>query len=854
MDNSGSDNIDKPPIGFAGWAEGSENQIYSDIPESNRVSEPSKAITRSQSAGYKGSSHSFSNGSTAKSATGTVASSQSILPPSSATSGSSPFSLLTPSSLNMSPFNSEIDLNSTLIEYPTVAGARFVENSNKSVQDKEKINFSNISVEVINDPINSASTSANNINIANANNSNTPNVNNTTITFTGSINTGTINKTRKPSIPNTPSCKFCNQAVVDRTKAIKCSSCLGFVHFLCAESGKMNEDFLRILQKKGNVLYACIKCSPTASKPNRIRIINKEGVEESEELKKAIGQIEFNEKYMKKQAEELDMVLQMNTQLQSQLSNQLTQGASGSLTNSETIKEQLEDAARRNIKFAAENTNLIETNNSLITEISRLSRAKDLEISQLKTELDEFKHLFDKFMNTRHAHEPLNKRPRPIDEEDQPPSRGFINAKRQSRTEMDLELTDVEEPLNEEMLVDNSIIENSSNLDSVRTVINNDQSNILEGPRSNQTDPTILENILKKYMIPVHKEFASIQEQITRINTTLYNDAKNATNDRITPRGDPNRTRATDKNTATTIRDKVFPPLTKETFRDKLLKGERNKATGGTTIHERAQPFKEKTFAEMISKSKIKPNFIRTIRINNENEQERHNIATHLLNSYICQDVSIAAVNKKSKDFIVIKCTTDEDANKLEATINNRYGTAVTVSNIKKSDPKFKIIGVHTDNIQPADFILNLKEQNSWLRNVELTYVQSYTIPTKNGSYQNAIISCDIPTLKRVIEKGTVIVGMDAKNVYEHIDILQCFNCQRYGHVAGTCRSQPSCRNCGGDHMSKLCGEDEKLCCVNCKRDLKNGHRANLSHRATDERCPTRGRRIEALKIYASKN
>lgn len=256
----------------------------------------------------------------------------------------------------------------------------------------------------------------------------------------------------------------------------------------------------------------------------------------------------------------------------------------------------------------------------------------------------------------------------------------------------------------------------------------------------------------------------------------------------------------------------------------------------------------------MIAKSKIKPNFIRTVRVNHENAQEREKISTHLLNSYICQDVSIASVSKKSKDFIVIKCTTDDDAAKLEATISGRYGNAVTVSNIRKTDPKFKIIGVHMGNLQPADFLLNLKEQNEWLSNVELSFSQSYAVPTKNGSYSNVVVACDIPTLKRVIEKGSVIVGMDSKNVYEHIDILQCFNCQRFGHVAGTCRSQPSCRNCGQDHMSKLCGVTENISCVNCKREQKNGHRFNTGHRSTDERCPVRGLRIEAPKSYASKN
>lgn len=265
-------------------------------------------------------------------------------------------------------------------------------------------------------------------------------------------------------------------------------------------------------------------------------------------------------------------------------------------------------------------------------------------------------------------------------------------------------------------------------------------------------------------------------------------------------------------------------------------------------------PFIKKTFAEMVSRSKIKPNFIRTIRINHEDPSERDKICTHLLNSYICQDVNIASVNRKSRDFIIIKCTTEQDAVKLENTISSQYGNKVTISNIREVDPKFKIIGVHMGDIQPSQFLLNLQEQNDWLKNSQLIFVDTFNVPFKNGSYSNVIISCDIPTLNRVIEKGSVIVGLDSKPVYEHIDILQCFNCQRFGHVAGTCRSQPCCRNCGEDHMSKLCGEGATLGCVNCKREIKNGYKFNASHRSTDERCPIRAIRIEALKTFASKN
>lgn len=264
--------------------------------------------------------------------------------------------------------------------------------------------------------------------------------------------------------------------------------------------------------------------------------------------------------------------------------------------------------------------------------------------------------------------------------------------------------------------------------------------------------------------------------------------------------------------------------------------------------------FSNKTFAEMVANSKIKPNFIRNIRVVSDNETERGQISNDLLNSYVCQDVGISAINSRSKDFIVVKCKSENEAKKLKNTLRTQYGEKISISNVRDTDPKFKIIGVSLNDQSPSQFILNLKEQNDFLKSAELTYAEHYSVPHKNGSYTNIVLSCNVQTLRRVLEKGSVICGLDNKIVHEQIDIIQCFNCQRFGHVAGTCKMQPCCKFCGQDHSSKLCGESDSFKCANCIRENKKGLRLNVGHKATDERCYMRAARISGLKKFASKN
>lgn len=147
---------------------------------------------------------------------------------------------------------------------------------------------------------------------------------------------GSITKTLKSKVEK---CLFC-QAIVDRSKCIKCSLCLKGIHFQCAESGVLDDNVMKVMQKKGVLHYVCVRCSPTAAR--RIRVVNDEGVEVSEDMKKAISQINFNEDYMRKQNTEIDRLVQKNTQLLMELAKGESQNEGIEITPlAESLKFQL---------------------------------------------------------------------------------------------------------------------------------------------------------------------------------------------------------------------------------------------------------------------------------------------------------------------------------------------------------------------------------------------------------------------------------------------------------------------------------------------------------------------------------
>lgn len=86
--------------------------------------------------------------------------------------------------------------------------------------------------------------------------------------------------------------------------------------------------------------------------------------------------------------------------------------------------------------------------------------------------------------------------------------------------------------------------------------------------------------------------------------------------------------------------------------------------------------------------------------------------------------------------------------------------------------------------------------------------------------------------------KGTVYLGWRVCKAYEHYDVLQCFKCAGYHHIAGKCENQLTCYRCGDNHKTSECTSEE-FKCINC---FKAVQRTNVNiaydHMASDRACP----------------
>lgn len=104
----------------------------------------------------------------------------------------------------------------------------------------------------------------------------------------------------------------------------------------------------------------------------------------------------------------------------------------------------------------------------------------------------------------------------------------------------------------------------------------------------------------------------------------------------------------------------------------------------------------------------------------------------------------------------------------------------------------------------------------------------------------------------------TVVVTFEGNKLPSHIyinsvrcqvepyiaNVVQCYNCLRFGHVSDQCKSKgKTCRNCATIHEGEC--EIEKISCLHCKSSL---------HNSLDKKCPSYTKQREIKKIMAIKN
>ncbi|KHJ34160.1 putative zinc finger cchc-type protein [Erysiphe necator] len=84
----------------------------------------------------------------------------------------------------------------------------------------------------------------------------------------------------------------------------------------------------------------------------------------------------------------------------------------------------------------------------------------------------------------------------------------------------------------------------------------------------------------------------------------------------------------------------------------------------------------------------------------------------------------------------------------------------------------------------------------------------------------------------KAIEKGIMWkCDLKATEIFKSgFRMMQCYNFQKYGHIAKNCSVESKCGHCAGGHNTRTCPGKQEIRCSNCGK----------KHKAWDPICPVR--------------
>jgi len=250
---------------------------------------------------------------------------------------------------------------------------------------------------------------------------------------------------------------------------------------------------------------------------------------------------------------------------------------------------------------------------------------------------------------------------------------------------------------------------------------------------------------------------------------------------------------------------------------------------------------------------------LREVKIKFSDLMERSNVLG-LSNKAILDDINklflaprAVGIKRLPSGDLVVQTPTEDDRKSLIA--NQKWLTNLGSSGVVLLErfPVFvhavRIANVDSDETKAIQY---LKDENRTffpdLSIVRAAFPKSALTGTK--TYSSLIVELDSPEQANRLIRTGLCEGGEVKRceLFESgCKLTQCFNCQKYGHVARACRSPVRCSYCSKGHSSKDCSSQSDRASKRCSN-------CNGPHEAWARNCPTREREINRVRsVYAQK-
>lgn len=202
---------------------------------------------------------------------------------------------------------------------------------------------------------------------------------------------------------------------------------------------------------------------------------------------------------------------------------------------------------------------------------------------------------------------------------------------------------------------------------------------------------------------------------------------------------------------------------------------------------------------------------------------------------------------------VAISCERKEDLINVSNSIQKQLGEDYEVKIPQKKCPKIKIVNVEEKLLSDGDFIEKIILQNAITTREDerkITLLKHYKGKNGQEGKESVVLEVDSNTYSLLNKKERLSIGWKSYRFYDHINVIQCFKCYKFGHIAQECKLRKNiCPKCAGEHKSDECRSKEKIC-INCKHaaEVLKVPNVEYNHTAYDRNCEAYKRVYKGLE------
>lgn len=211
--------------------------------------------------------------------------------------------------------------------------------------------------------------------------------------------------------------------------------------------------------------------------------------------------------------------------------------------------------------------------------------------------------------------------------------------------------------------------------------------------------------------------------------------------------------------------------------------------------------------------------------------------------------IGINKLNELKNGNVCINCEDIDSREKIKHKVIEEMSEKYVVEDANLNVLALIIKRVEKDLIDSSDNTIKsvlIKQNNLGTGLEKIRILKKYIV--KGKDFGNIVIGVDSEIYSKIIDSNKIKLGWTSCFVTEYINVIRCYNCARYGHIASKCRKNLTCGKCSEGHKTAECQSEYKKCinCVDAKDKL--GINIDENHTVYDKNCKCFKKIYDSLK------